>query len=69
MVSGTNLKSIWSEQARDMIRRYTRVTARDNVGGPQLDHRRKSAPAFVSSSHTTAAAVRPAAKISIDVVV
>ncbi len=69
MVNGTHLISIYDEHAREHVRRYTRVTARDDVNGPQLDHRRTAVPAFVSSSHKTVAAVRPAAANSIDIVV
>ncbi|MCH7944516.1 MAG: hypothetical protein IIC73_00660 [Armatimonadetes bacterium] len=69
MVNGTHLISIYDEHAREFVRRYTRVTARDDVSGPRLNHRHTAVPVFVSSSHKTVAAVRPAAANSIDIVV
>ena len=70
MVSGTHLISVYDELAQELVRRYTRVMARDDVNGPHLDHRGTASSAFESSSsNTTVAAVRPAAANSIDIVV
>ena len=69
MVSGTHLISVYDEHAREFVRRYTRVMARDDVTGPQIDRRYTADSASVPSSHKTVAAVLPAASNSIDIVV
>lgn len=63
MVSGTHFISIYDEHGREFVRRYTRVMARNDVNGPQIDHRYTAVSASVPSSHKTVAAVLPAASV------
>lgn len=69
MVYGTHLSSIYQEHENELRKRYRRVAFRGAVASLE-DYQafRTESPIF-SSSHTTAATVRLAAKTSLDIVV